>query len=132
MAFHRFLLVEDDPDTCELLKIFFNEDEVTCVFGYEHALDRIRTDGLYDLYLLDYYLPDHDGIELCEAIRKHDQRAPIVFLTGSQSLQNADVKAAGPQYLVRKSRPDFLEDLKSHIDLLLGSGSDVGAYWLES
>jgi CheY-like chemotaxis protein len=132
MSPHRILLAEDDPDTCELLELVFKEDDVTCVFGYEHAMDRIRANGPFDLYVLDYYLPDDDGLHLCEAIRRSDQKTPIVFLTGSHSLQNADIRAAGAQYLVRKSEPNFLEQLKEHVKALLEPGNDVSSFWMDA
>ena len=129
---NRILFVEDDRDTCELIEILLSDEDVICVLGYDQALERIRVDGPFDLYLLDYYLPDHDGLQLCRAIRKIDRKTPIVFFTGSRSLQNSDIKSAGGQYLVRKSEPNFLEKLKTHVGMLLDPNTDVEAYGAEA
>ena len=129
---NRILFVEDDRDTCELIEILLSDADVVCVLGYDLALELIRAEGPFDLYLLDYYLPDRDGLQLCRSIRERDRKTPIVFFTGSRSLQNADVKAAGGQYIVRKSEPNFLEKLKTHVGMLLDPRTDVEAYWTEA
>jgi CheY-like chemotaxis protein len=53
---------------------------------------RKATGGLFDLYLLDYYLPDGTGLELCLLIRDFDGSTPVLFVTdvaepGQQQIQ---------------------------------------------
>jgi two-component system response regulator ArlR len=38
-----------------------------------------------DLYILDFYLPDGIGSDLCREIRRFDQSSPIVFCSGATS-----------------------------------------------
>jgi DNA-binding response OmpR family regulator len=125
----RILFVEDDTDTCELMQMLLKDADVTCVFSFDHALLKIESDPSFDLFLLDYYLPDATGLELCEAIRKRDAKTPIVFLSGSGWLSNKDVRESGGQCLIRKASPDFLDDVKQTVDELLSSKPEKRMAW---
>lgn len=39
--------------------------------------------AVFDLYILDYWLPDWSGVSLCRDIRKRDPRGPVCFYTAS-------------------------------------------------
>jgi CheY-like chemotaxis protein len=120
---YRILFVEDNTDTCELMQVILDDAEVTCVYSYDHALLKINSEPAFDLLLIDYYLPDATGIELCEAIRSAGLQTPIVFLSGSGWLSHRDVRDAGGQGFVRKSNPNFIDEVKSVISTLLTSGT---------
>ena len=40
--------------------------------------------GLYDLVLLDIKMPEVDGFQLYQKVRKTDRRVKIIFLTASE------------------------------------------------
>jgi DNA-binding response OmpR family regulator len=77
----RILLVEDDPDTIEIVQLYLEHE------GYEVYL---ATDGLEalrqsrelkpDLVLLDLMLPKVDGMEVCRMIRQ-ESWTPIIMVT---------------------------------------------------
>ena len=115
----RILFIEDDTDTCELMQLVLDNADVTCVFSYDHALLKIESEPAFDLFLIDYYLPDATGLELCEAIRERGLKAPIVFLTGSGWLSLSDVQAAGGQRLIRKSGLEFVEQVRQTVNEFL-------------
>ncbi len=81
MANERILIVDDDSNICELLRLYFEKD------GFQAD---IVTDGLKaleafnslnpDLVLLDIMLPGLDGWQICREIRKTSQ-TPIIMLT---------------------------------------------------
>ncbi len=81
MANERILIVDDDSNICELLRLYFEKD------GFQAD---IVTDGLKaleafenlkpDLVLLDIMLPGMDGWQICREIRKKSQ-TPIIMLT---------------------------------------------------
>ena len=80
----KLLVVEDDVDTAEMLKIFFQGegyDTRTIAWG-EEAVEACRQDPP-DVVLLDVRLPDIDGFEVCRRLRDSFATAhiPIVFLT---------------------------------------------------
>ena len=93
-------------------------------YGYEpviaasmsDALERARSGGLA-LCVLDHWITEGNGIELCRQIRAFDAHTPIMFYSGAG--YESDIQkglAAGAQaYLVK---PDF-DSLKPTIDRLV-------------
>ena len=78
----KVIIIEDDPEICELLDIHLSD--LGCVAsafqdgrrGYEAA----RSEPA-DLIILDIRLPSMDGIEICQKLRAHDINTPIIMLT---------------------------------------------------
>ncbi len=78
------LLVEDQQDLRDMLAILFEE------WGYQAKMVGTATEGLrqamerrFDIIILDNWLPDLEGIDLCKQIREFDQYTPIIFFTSS-------------------------------------------------
>lgn len=46
-------------------------------------LDRIEEGDLYDIYLLDIYMPGVSGMSLATELRSRDIKCPVIFLTSS-------------------------------------------------
>lgn len=93
-------------------------------YGYEaviaaslsDALERARAGGLA-LCILDHWLSQGSGIELCQQIRAFDSDTPIMFYSGAG--YKADIQTgldAGAQaYLVKP----YIDHLKPTIDRLI-------------
>jgi DNA-binding response OmpR family regulator len=126
VARKRILCVEDDEDTRGMMSVLLDH------YGYEaviaasvsDALERAKSGGL-DLCILDHWLSQGSGIELCQQIRAFDSHTPIMFYSGAG--YKADIQkglAAGAQaYLVK---PDF-EGLRPTIDRLI-RGADSNTH----
>src|SRR5262249_34968056 len=78
------LCVDDDDDTCEMLKTTLG------LAGYEIVTAKSTPEGLqkaktnqFDLYILDGHLPVSSGIELCRQIRNYDAQTPIIFFSAT-------------------------------------------------
>lgn len=84
MTPHHILVVEDDPNTAEMLIAYFGSQDyqVTAVEMGKQALEFVQ-ETLPDLVVLDIRLPDIDGYELCRQLRANRRTAqvPIIFLT---------------------------------------------------
>jgi DNA-binding response OmpR family regulator len=84
MTPHHILIVEDDPNTAEMLIAYFGSQDyqVTAVEMGKQALEFVQ-ETLPDLVVLDIRLPDIDGYELCRRLRANRRTAhvPIIFLT---------------------------------------------------
>ncbi len=84
MSQPRLLIVEDDPDIAELLKLYFSSQgyEVDVAPRGAVALEKTRQQ-MPHLIVLDIMLPDIDGYEVCERLRTNVRTAhiPIIFLT---------------------------------------------------
>ena len=106
MAAHatRVLCVEDDADTCMMLRDLLGliDCEVTSAATAAEASELIAR-GRFDLYLLDNWLPGGSGVELCREIRRSDPSTPVVFYSGAGlDSERDEALAAGAQaYLVK-------------------------------
>jgi len=91
----QILCVDDCLDTCDLL--FTALPQVKFVFAHTFAAGRdLAKFGQFDLFLLDNWLPDGSGIELCRVIRSSDANTAIVFLSAAAYSQDHDeAMAAG-------------------------------------
>ena len=76
----RVLYIEDHEDTRELVTLLLNQKSYEVVTGatIESGI-ALAAAGKYDLYLLDSWLPDGSGLDLCQRIREFDQTTPILF-----------------------------------------------------
>ena len=82
----KILVVDDDSNICELLRLYLNKegfDVVTAADGEEavERFDSIRP----DMILLDVMMPNLDGWQVCRRIRKKSD-CPIIMLTAKGEL----------------------------------------------
>ena len=105
----RILCVEDDRDTCEVLNFVMTDYEFTAVHTVGEAHPLIDA-GEYDLYILDNWLPDGTGLELCVHIRNSGTRAPILFTSAIGQRKDIDdaIAAGADRYLVKPYEPEML------------------------
>lgn len=79
----KVLVIEDDPQICDVIKIYFgNENVLTeCINDGNTALEFIEN-GLngISVVLLDIMLPGADGSSICRKIRRSCD-IPIIFIT---------------------------------------------------
>jgi DNA-binding response OmpR family regulator len=99
---HHILCVDDHKDTCELLEVLLSDYKVVTAGTYAEALEKAKTEQI-DLYLLDNWLPDGSGIELCEQIRKIHPTTPILFYSAAalESDRKEALEAGANGYLVK-------------------------------
>ena len=105
----RVLCVEDDHDTCDVLHFVMSDYEFQAVHNIGAAVDLIA-DRPFDIYVLDNWLPDGSGIELCKHIRNLDATTPIVFTSAIGQRKDIDLamEAGANRYLVKPYEPDAL------------------------
>lgn len=78
---HRILVVDDDPNTTRLVKLYLQRDghTVTTAADGVEALNAAR-EKHPDLIVLDIMMPKMDGIEVCKVLRQESD-TPIIMLT---------------------------------------------------
>ena len=113
----RVLCVEDDRDTCEVLRFVMTDYNFSTVHSVEDALDLVGNEKI-DLWVLDNWLPDGSGIEICELIRNSGDASPIIFTSAVGQRQDIEraLEAGATHYIVKPYEPEFL--LKTVKDLL--------------
>jgi len=84
------LLVDGDPqETGRLGKLLTSAGcAVTAVSGGHEAIALLESSA-FDVIVSEIHLPQVDGLSLLRAIRGRDLDVPVVFLTGSPSLETA-------------------------------------------
>lgn len=86
-AARKILIVDDDADLRESLtdQLALHDDFTTEIAASAaQAIDAAKN-GHVDLILLDVGLPDMDGREACQILRKNGYKGPVVMLTGQAS-----------------------------------------------
>ena len=81
MANGKILVVDDDKNICELLRLYIEKEgfQVAIANDGKRALEMFRSEQP-DLIMLDIMLPELDGWQVCREIRKESQ-CPIIMLT---------------------------------------------------
>ena len=105
----RILLVEDYEDSRDLAALILTEYMLTCACNFNDGL-RLARQGYFDLYVLDNWLPDSSGVELCRSIRGFDPHTPILFHSAAAYAKDiqAGLQAGAQAYLVKPVLPDEL------------------------
>ncbi len=88
MAGKKVLVVDDDPKTVALVKLYLNRDGYRVLTAYDgtEAL-RLAREGHPDLIVLDLMLPGVDGLEVCRTLRAESD-VPIIMLTAKTTDQD--------------------------------------------
>ena len=81
MANEKILVVDDDTNICELLRLYLEKDGFDTVIANdgEAAIVKFNVEEP-DIILLDIMLPKLDGWQVCRTIRKNST-VPIIMLT---------------------------------------------------
>src|SRR3984893_18006796 len=84
------LIVDDEPDLCELLSITLQlMDLEPRTAGTVGAAQRMLKTERYDLCLTDMQLPDGDGLELVKWIQEHAPTVPVAVITAHGNMKTA-------------------------------------------
>lgn len=113
----RLLIVEDDFDIANMLRIYFTglQYEVDLAARGSEALEKTHQ-SMPNLIVLDIMLPDMDGFEVCRILRMttRTSHVPIIFLTQkderSDKLQGLELGA--DDYI---TKPFDIEELKLRV-----------------
>jgi DNA-binding response OmpR family regulator len=110
----RILYIEDHADTRELVTLLLAQKSYEVVTGSTIASGvSLATAEEFDLYLLDSWLPDGSGLELCQRIRTFDKTTPILFYSAAAYAADHDlaIECGAQAYLVKPSQPSELCEL---------------------
>ncbi len=124
MRQHKVLIVEDDRDFAESLKMVFSmrEHTVQVVYSGEEALDTFDPVE-HSIVLMDIRLPGINGVDTLLQLRDRQPDFPILLMTGCErgSEEAVLAKAAGATDLLFK--PFKIKQMLDQIDSILQNES---------
>ena len=81
MSLEKILIVDDDTNICELLRLYIEKEGFNVIIANDGATAvKMFREQQPDLMLLDIMLPKLDGWQVCREIRKTSDK-PIIMLT---------------------------------------------------
>lgn len=105
----KVLLVDDDEDDFFITRKIFSQIpdspfRLEWVASYEEGMAAIDDDR-HDVYLIDYRLGEHNGLDLLEHAHPESRRQPFILLTGAgdTELEWKSLKMAAADYLIKGS-----------------------------
>jgi len=125
-ATKRILIIDDEADITSALKrglekygftVEVNNNPLSILSDYKA--------GYYDLLILDIRMPDMDGFELYQVIRKLDNRTKVCFWTAFEVAYEQLVKrfpAMNEKLFIKK--PVTLDDLVDRINRIISDSGD--------
>jgi DNA-binding NarL/FixJ family response regulator len=119
MRKHVILLVEDDPNIRELVRLYLeaNSYGVREAEEIQQAYDMITEDPP-DLIILDVLLPDGTGYGLCESLRQNGCELPMIFLSCKNDSEDivTGLELGGDDYMTKPFDPNVLVSrVKAHL-----------------
>jgi len=109
----RVLWIESDFGNCNLIADILHDYEVKCAYCLEDAL-RYTAAGEFDLYLVDYFLPDGLGLEFILYLKSLNIETPILLVTGSP-ISETQAARLGAKGIIRQNSNLFVEDLRNQV-----------------
>lgn len=114
----KLLLIEDNLSLANSLKDYLAKDCLIEVTAEGKTGINLANSGRYDAVVLDLFLPDMPGEDVCLAIRKINSEVPIIILTASAE-PNIKVKlfeAGADDYI---TKPFHVSELKARLVAIL-------------
>jgi two-component system response regulator PilR (NtrC family) len=126
MAKPTVLIVDDEPDLCELLSITLGRMQIESRSVHDIASARTALrDGQFDLCLTDMQLPDGNGLSLVEWMQASAPGTPVAVITAHGNVESA-VRALKLGAFDFVSKPLDLADLRKLVAQAIKlSGRDV-------
>ncbi|MBD3107440.1 response regulator transcription factor [Bacillus sp. AGMB 02131] len=104
----RILVIEDNESVASMIEMFFAKEGIEGVFindglqGYNKFKE-----GEWDALIIDWMLPNMDGVTICRKIREEKSTVPIIMLTAkdSESDQVLGLEMGADDYVTKPFSP---------------------------
>ena len=132
----RVLIVDDDPNICEMLRDILEMKEYAPVVATsgDEAILRAQ-EGRFAVVFLDLHLPDRFGTELIPYIREGSPEAEIVIATADSSLESAlaGMRAGAGEYIIKPAPPElYLHTMERAMEKVRLKGESARAQKLQA
>ena len=114
----RVLVVDDDKDVGEFLRDAlsrWNYDVSLATHGREAV--RLISHQIFDAALVDIWMPEMDGLQVLDEIKRHDPALEVVMMTGNPMVETAvqALKSGAYDYLIKPLNLDELQHLMQQV-----------------
>jgi len=119
----KILIVDDIPKNIQVVGNILQEKDYDIYFANDGktAINQARNND-FDLILLDIMMPEMDGFEVCEYLKRdaHTQDVPIIFLTAKTDSESTvkGFKLGGVDYITKPfNGTELLARIETHLNL---------------
>jgi len=120
---YQVLYVDDDDQQTDMVAEYFRltgEFEPVMINNL-HDMWPLLATGQFDVLVLDYMLPDGNGLDTLEELQKRGYQLPVVLVTGHKDdrVANAAMKQGASDYILKTD--DYLRSLPNVLHKLMRS-----------
>ncbi len=111
----KILFVEDNRDLATNLYDYFEARGHDVDLAYDGLTGlKLATENDYDALVLDWMLPQWDGVSICKQLRKNGDETPILILTARDSTADKifGLAAGANDYMIK---PFSMRDVESRL-----------------
>ena len=113
------LVVDDEPDICELLSLTLERMDIETITAADVTSAKSSLEGQsFDICLTDMRLPDGDGLQLVEWMQTHASGVPVAVITAHGNVETA-VQALKLGAFDFISKPLDLQNLRNIVESAL-------------
>lgn len=119
----RILIVDDNPKNLQILAALLAENDysVEVALNGASAIKWLQM-ASFDAVLLDVMMPETNGFETCEIIKKNPEHAniPVIFLTARTDIESVTegFESGGVDFITKPfNQKELLARLSTHIEL---------------
>jgi DNA-binding response OmpR family regulator len=123
----KILVVEDGMKVARFLtKVLHEEGFVTDICTRGQDAIRQITKSIYDLVVLDWMLPDLDGLSVCREIRRAGTWTPVMMLTARNEVHERvlGLESGADDYM---AKPFEVEEFVARVHALIRRSNRVGS-----
>ena len=124
----KILVIEDEPKTANAVRSGLRGE------GYDATVAKTGEDGFFqlntepfDLVILDWMLPGHDGIEILKTLRARGTETPVLLLTARDAIEDRvlGLDSGADDYLMK---PFAFAELLARVRALLRRAGDTETF----
>lgn len=127
----KILLIEDDPSLSEIIRQTLEKERYRIETAHDFKSAQLKIeDYSYDCILLDIMLPDGNGLELLQEIKKNKKRDNIIIISARDSLEDkiSGLDLGADDYL---PKPFHLAELVARIKSVIRRNQQGGEMIVE-